>query len=276
MIETVDRSPACVAAQDKAAWLALFATDGSVEDPVGTAPNRRGARPSPSGDDELGRFYATFIAGNAIRFEVIADLVAGDEVVRDVVIHTRLSTGLAIDVPAHLIYQLASDGGDGLRIARLRAVWDLRKRTLHALAAGWRGLYTLLVISARMFAIQGLRGVAGYTRGLVSGIFGRGRTAVARLVRAVAERDGAALESLCAPGASIEFPVGRPLSPREWLDALGPAAALRVAQVTPAGWLTSFRFETVGAGAARSGIAVLEFDRRSRRIATARFFAAEP
>ena len=55
VFEVVARSPACVAAQDRDGWLALFTRDGVVEDPVGAAPNHR---------EVLGRFWDTFIAGN--------------------------------------------------------------------------------------------------------------------------------------------------------------------------------------------------------------------
>ena len=112
ILETVQRSPALVAAQDKAAWIALFSSDGTVEDPVGGAVNRRGGNvESRTLEDELSRFWDTFIAGNEIRFEVRADRLGASELARDVVIHTRLSTGMTIDVPAYLLYEVVLEQG---------------------------------------------------------------------------------------------------------------------------------------------------------------------
>lgn len=263
LLQLVERSPACVAAQDRDGWLALFSHDGVVEDPVGAAPNHR---------DALGRFFDTFIAGNQIVFEVIEDLVAGDEVVRDVVIHTRLSTGLQIDVPAHLIYQLVDEDG-ALRIRRLRAVWDLRRRSTGALAAGLRGLWTLCAVSLRMLRVQGLGGVLGYSRGLVTGIFSRGRTTLEALAAAVNAKDIPATAALFTPDARVEFPVGKHLSFQTWSDELGPQAALQVSCATSAGWTTSCRFTIAGGPhAGAGGVAFLDFDPATRKIAAARFF----
>jgi hypothetical protein len=263
LLRVVERSPACVAAQDRAGWLALFTRDGVVEDPVGAARTSRAA---------LGSFYDTFIRGNQIAFEVFDDLTAAGEVVRDVVIHTRLATGLRIDVPAHLVYEVVDEDG-ALRIRRMRAIWDLRARTLAALTSGPRGLWTLCVVFATMLRAQGLMGVLGYARGLVSGIFARGPETVDRLAAAVGAGDPAALANLFTPRAALEFPAGAPRSLAAWLALLGPGAALRVSKAIAAGWLTAFRFVVEGgAQAGAAGVALLEFDRSTRKIARARFF----
>lgn len=262
MLALVARSPACVAAHDRDAWLALFSRDGVVEDPVGAAPNPRAA---------LGRFYDTFIADNDIRFEVLEDLVADHEVVRDVIIHTRLSTGLQIDVPAKLLYELTSEDGE-LRIRRMRAVWDLRKRSTGALAAGLRGLWTLCVISLQMLRRQGLGGVLGYSRGLVSGIFSRGPATLAALATAVTAGDEPTILALFTPDASIELPVGTHHTVPAWL-ANHAGARLQFTDATAAGWLTAARFTlTGGAHPDTGGIAFVEFDPATRKLAAARFF----
>lgn len=264
LLSIVTRSPERVAAQDRAGWLALFSGDAIVEDPVGAAPNHRPA---------LGRFYDTFIAGNEITFEVIEDLTAGAEVVRDVVIHTRLSTGLRVEVPAHLIYEIVVDDG-APRIRRLRAIWDLRRRSAAALRAGPRGLWTLCAVSLQMLRIQGGAGVLGYSRGLMKGIFGRGRRAARGLAEAVGAGDLAGLEALFEASATIELPVGEaPLDLRGFLAKLGAGARLQVSQVTAAGWLTSLRFVVEGGAlAGAGGVAILEFTPATRKIARARFF----
>jgi hypothetical protein len=263
MLALVARSPACVAAHDRDAWLALFSRDGVVEDPVGAAPNPRAA---------LGRFYDTFIADNDIRFEVLEDLVAGHEVVRDVIIHTRLSTGLEIDVPAKLLYELTTEDGE-LRIRRMRAVWDLRKRSTGALAAGPRGLWTLCVISLQMLRRQGLGGVLGYSRGLVSGIFARGPATLAALATAINTGDGPTTLALFTADASVEFPVGTNQDVPTWLAHLGPGATLQFTDATAAGWLTAARFTLSGGPRPDTGgVVFFAFDPATRKPTAARFF----
>lgn len=263
LLQIVQRSPACVAAHDRAGWLALFARDAVVEDPVGAAPTPRAA---------LGRFWDTFIADNEIAFAVTEDLTAGDEVVRDVDIHTRLSTGLRIEVPAHLFYEVVDE--DGLpRLRRMRAVWDLRERTLGALKAGPRGWWTLCAVFGLMLRVQGLGGVLGYARGLVCGVFARGRATVQRFAAAVTAGDARSLAALFQPGARLEFPVGTARSAAEWLALLGPGAALRTAKVIAAGHVTAFRFRVEGGAlSGAAGVALLEFDPQTGAIAGARCF----
>ncbi|MBI5491226.1 MAG: nuclear transport factor 2 family protein [Deltaproteobacteria bacterium] len=278
-LELVDASPACVARHDKDAWLALFANGAVVEDPVGSAPHRKGAgrRGNPP-DDELGRFWETFIAPNDIRFEVREDIVAGREVVRDVLIHTRLSTGLELAVPSHLLYELVEEAGV-LRLGRLAAHWELPRMSLQALRAGGRGLVTMTRLSVRMLRIQGLAGTLGYSRGMLSGIGRPGRDAVEALASAVAARDEGALGALfVGSGVEVEHPVGGPAGsspPARWLQSLPAGTRLCAADVTPAGWSLSFRFELAARARREHGLAFLRFDRASGRIASARFFAAE-
>lgn len=284
MIAAVERSPALVGAHDKAGWLALFTPGGVVEDPVGTPPNRRGARVDARGEDDLGRFYETFIARNAIRFQVAEDLAAGDEVVRDVVIHTRLSTGLAIEVPAHLVYQLVESEG-ALRIARMRAYWDLRRRSWSALGSGPRGWWTLLVMSGQMLAVGGLRGVLGYSRGLLVGIFGRARRTLGHLADAIAAGDAEGAAALFTDDATVALPVGREvMAARQWIAGLGAGAKLAIDRVTPAGYAASFGFTIVSPSPLslslslsneRGGIALCEFDPRTRRIRSLRLYVRE-
>ncbi|MBI5500094.1 MAG: nuclear transport factor 2 family protein [Deltaproteobacteria bacterium] len=290
-LELVDASPACVARHDKDAWLALFTEGAVVEDPVGSAPHRKGAgRRGHPPDDELGRFWDTFIAPNDIRFEVREDIVAGREVARDVLIHTRLSTGLELTVPSHLLYQLAGEAG-ALRIGRLAAHWELPRMSLQALRGGGRGLATMARLSLRMLRIQGLAGTLGYSRGMVDGVGRRGRDVVESVASAVAARDEGALAALFSgPGAEVEHPVDRSpdapgedgataapgrVSPARWLASLPAGARLSAADVTPAGWSVSFRFELAARGRRERGLAFLRLDRTSGRVASARFFVSE-
>jgi ketosteroid isomerase-like protein len=274
ILQTVERSPACVAAQDKAGWLALFSSEGSVEDPVGSVVNRRGGHPHPhTREDDLGRFWDTFIAGNEIRFEVKADCSGGNELARNVVIHTRLSTGMAIEVPAYLIYEIVEESGE-LRVQRLRACWDLRLRSRRALAAGARGLWTLSVLGAHMMRVQRMAWVLEYSRALTRGMFGRGGQLVSSLAKALNARDAQSLGALFAADAVVELPVGEAPAPCTSLEAGGELASLRLTAPVCAGWLTGFAYERMRPGGEReSGIGFVEFDPASRKIVRARFFA---
>src|SRR5688572_19445394 len=88
LLAVAKESPARVAVHDKAGWLALFAQQGIIEDPVGAAPHQR--QGPAGGQDPLDAFYETFIAPNEISLASSLDVVAGNEVARDVVISTRL------------------------------------------------------------------------------------------------------------------------------------------------------------------------------------------
>jgi ketosteroid isomerase-like protein len=197
-IATVEASPALVAARDKAAWLALFSDDGEVEDPVGSLPCR-----IPDGGRERGRvaaFWDTYIAPNGIRFEVHRDLADGDDVLRDVTIHTTLSTGARLAVPSYVLYRLvpAGAGGgagsgsglgtgagsgagagagaqaafpaDAFRIRRLAAHWEIVPMVGQVLRQGLRGWWTVTVMTFLILRHQGLRGLASYLKSILGGL----------------------------------------------------------------------------------------------------------
>jgi hypothetical protein len=276
LLEVVAASPARVGGHDKAGWLALFATDAVVEDPVGTRPQRRGARPrGPDDDDELGRFYEVFIAPNQIRFDVRAEVVAPPFVARDVRIHTRLPGGHEVEVPAHIVYEVCAEGG-APKIKHLAAYWELRRVPTLALGGGLRGLAAVTRQTWRMVRVQRLGGLAGYVGGFCTA--GRqGRRLVQALARAVGARDAAALAGLFVDGtARVEFPAPQRLIPGDFLDALGPTAALEADDLRVAGRSVSCGVTLRGVGGARRGIAVIDCERRPWRITRARFFVADP
>jgi ketosteroid isomerase-like protein len=276
LLDAAEASPACVAKHDKAGWLALFAEDGVVEDPVGSAPNRKGRfrGRSQSGDDELGRFYETFIAPNEIRFEVLRDIVTETEVVRDVVIHTTLSTGLKVSVPAYLIYDMIEEDGE-VRIARLAAHWELPRLSLQTLRGGRKGWSSMLRLSGKMLRIQGLKGMARYSKGMLRGIFGRGRVVLDEFCEAVGRRDEAALAGLFVDGeARIALPVGQQHSPHQLLEHLEPGARLIPSDPNAAGWTTGFRFELKRSAGNQQGVGFLEFRRGTKKLVSARFYLA--
>ncbi|HFE45920.1 MAG TPA: hypothetical protein ENJ18_10595 [Nannocystis exedens] len=276
-IEIVEASPRLVGEHDRVAWQGLFAADGVVEDPVGAAPSRKG-KGLRRGSDELARFYDTFIAGNAIRFVVERDIVVGSEVIRDVAIHTTLGTGLQVMVPAILRYSLVREGGD-IRIARLEAYWELPRMSKQILQRGPRGLRTMLRTTWTMLRVQGLRGLTGYSKGMIQGIFSRGRRTAARLARLLAEGDLEGIAGLFVPGADIESLAQDERdhvseSPVAWADRLGSGACLSLAKIIASGFVVAFRFELQRGDEASRGVGFLIFDRETRKIDRARFFFA--
>ena len=127
------RSFAAVEARDRQAWLALFAEDAVVQDPVGVSPL------DPSGKGHRGRaaigaFWDNVIANGSQSFKVKSRIPRSDECAVFVVMHNRLSDELAFDLDMIVIYRV---DGDGL-ITSLRAFWDYQavERKLAAMGAG--------------------------------------------------------------------------------------------------------------------------------------------
>ncbi|MDI1443629.1 nuclear transport factor 2 family protein [Polyangium sp. 6x1] len=271
VLAVVKRSPDRVAAHDKEGWVGLFAHGAVVEDPVGGPPARKGADPL-DGDDELGRFYDVYIGPNDVRFEVLADVVQGLTVVRDVNIATRTPNDARVELPAYLIYELVELDG-ALRVKRMRAFWELRRVTADALKGGPKSLIAMTGLTARMLRIQGFSNVSTYLEGLWRGMFERGHAAAEELARAIGERDLAAMRGLFPDDAPrIELDPGERHSPRGLLDALGPGASLEVEAPISAGFFTAFRCTVTAHGAPRSGVGLLEFDPRTRFCTSARLY----
>ncbi|WP_170319469.1 nuclear transport factor 2 family protein [Polyangium spumosum] len=267
----VKSSPDRVAAHDKAGWVGLFADGAVVEDPVGGPPARKGAD-GRDGDDELGRFYDVYIAPNDIRFEVLADVVQGLTVVRDVNIETRTPNGARVELPAYLIYELGEVSG-ALRVKRMRAFWALRGVTMSALRGGPRTLIAMTQLTGRMLAIQGFSSVSTYLEGLWRGIFERGHEAARELARGIGERDLAGLRGLFVDDEPrIEIDPGERFSSHGLLNALGQGASLEVDAPISAGFFTAFRCSLTALGSRRRGIGLLEFDPHTRSCAEARLF----
>jgi len=283
-LEAVRRSPALVAARDKAGWLALFSSNAMIEDPVGTQPHHRGARVrGKTGDDEFGRFYELFIAPNQVRFAPRLDIVSMPFVLRDVMIHTTLPNGFQVEVPAHILYELTEEEGT-LKIKHLAAYWELRKTPGQAFRGGWKGLWAINSQTWRMLKIQRLGGTAGYTKGMIRGTGKKLHRLSARFAEACNARDTAALAKLVPEdGEPFELPAGTPLSTTRFLDALGAVdalgpgddgdhGALELRDVKAGGWRISARF-TLPKGS--HGIVLLDVQKRPRRITRARFFVAD-
>lgn len=115
------RSRAAVHAKDRDAWLALFADDALVQDPVGPSPFDPAGK-GHHGRQAIGAFYDTVIApSEAITFEITESYLCGDEVADVGIIRTTLAGGTHQAV-VHGVYTYRSDGAG--RIAALRTYWE--------------------------------------------------------------------------------------------------------------------------------------------------------
>jgi steroid delta-isomerase len=115
------RSRAAVAAGDREGWLALFADDAVVQDPIGPSPF------DPDGTGHHGRaaiaaFYDSVIANSeTIQFEFTESYLCGDEAAEVGIIRTTLAGGTHQAV-VNGVYTYRSDGAG--KIAALRTYWE--------------------------------------------------------------------------------------------------------------------------------------------------------
>jgi steroid Delta-isomerase len=112
------RSRAAAMARDKEAWLALFADDAIVEDPVGPShfdPEGEGHR----GRDEISAFWDKAIAPNKLEFNFIDTFQCGnEEAVGNIVITTG---GYQVTAEGVFTYKVNDEG----KLVALRGYWEL-------------------------------------------------------------------------------------------------------------------------------------------------------
>lgn len=113
-------SMAAVEARDRMGWLALFAEDAVVEDPIGPSafdPEGQGHQ----GLEAIAAFYDNVIAANeSITFTIRQSILCGDEAANVGVIRIAFAGGGAVEVDGVYIYRRSPDD----RIASLRAFWE--------------------------------------------------------------------------------------------------------------------------------------------------------
>lgn len=271
LYELVKRSPELVDSHDREGWLGLFFSEAVVEDPVGGGLNRKGK--DWRGDrDGLSRFYDIFIGPNDIKFTVNQDIVTDSEVVRDVLIHTRLPNGAVSEVAAYLIYRGVEEGGE-VKLAGLQAHWDFKGNAMRLLRNnGMKGVAASAAQFWNMLRIQGLKRVVQYLGAMYKGIFKKGITAVNSFAVAVNAKDEAGLARLCEPDARIEFPIGKKMPASDFIKNVGKDLRLEVSGLRSAGWYTSCVFDAQAGGVQRHGVAFFQFSPRSKKIVSARFF----
>lgn len=117
-------SMTAVEAGDRSAWLALFAPDAVVADPIGESPL------DPTGEghhgaEAIAAFYDTVIAGAQVRFSIRESYAAGSECANVGTITSTFPDGSAGVVDGVYVYRVDAQG----RVISLRAYWqfgDLR------------------------------------------------------------------------------------------------------------------------------------------------------
>lgn len=124
------RSRVAVQNGDRAAWLALFAEDAVVQDPVG-----------PSAFDEVGlghrgpeaiaAFWDNVIAPNPVQMKIHASYAGGDEAANVITIVNAFPDGSHALVPGVAVYKVNEDG----KVLSLRAFWELDQMTFEAAPA---------------------------------------------------------------------------------------------------------------------------------------------
>lgn len=120
------RSREAAVARDKQAWLALFADDAIVEDPIGPShfdPQGTGHR----GKEAIAAFFDMAIAPSQLEFHFDKTYVCGDEEanVGHIVI---VSSGYRVVAEGVFTYRVNALG----EIAALRAYWELDKAAASA------------------------------------------------------------------------------------------------------------------------------------------------
>jgi hypothetical protein len=270
LLDVAKASPAAVASHDRNAWIALFSRHAVIEDPVGSKPHHNGlhdCRSGVRGAGPLERFYDTFIAPNELVFHIDHDVVAPPFVLRDVAIEITMAAGLNVRVPMHLLYEVTEEDGV-LKVAHLRAHWELVPMVQQVLGHGWPGLVTMNRLGLRMILNQGIGAVLGFSRGML-GIHGAGKRTVARFVDAANNKNEAELAALFGRGSDgIRFRAGRELlHPESFCERLG--GALSVTKLISSGYVTSCTF-TVRSGDSESrGVGLFEFNSRTRKLHSA-------
>jgi ketosteroid isomerase-like protein len=116
------RSMEAVHRKDKEAWVANFADDAIVEDPVGPSPfdpEGLGQR----GKQAIAAFWDKHIAPNRVLFNVKHSYAAGSECANVGTITIVMEGGLVTFVDGVFVYRVNENG----KLASLRAFWEIGK-----------------------------------------------------------------------------------------------------------------------------------------------------
>ena len=111
-----------VRAKNRAAWLALFAEDAVVQDPVGVSPldpSGNGHR----GHESIGRFWDMVIAPGETVMRVRESYPSGSECANVVTLTNTMPGGIEITVDTVIVYRVDERG----KLVSLKAYWDFAK-----------------------------------------------------------------------------------------------------------------------------------------------------
>ena len=118
-----ERHVAAVQSGDRAAFLANFAENALVEDPVGPSPL------DPSGEGHrghsaIGKFWDLMIGPGSVRFEIDRAYACGEEIANVGTIYNVIPDGAGeIAADGVFVYRVDSEG----KIVSLKAYWDYAK-----------------------------------------------------------------------------------------------------------------------------------------------------
>jgi hypothetical protein len=273
LLAQVEKSPAAVAIHDKASWMSIFAQYHIVEDPVGSRPHVSGIYDPVAGqrgNGPLSRFFDTFIAPNKISFDVRKDIVCGNHVVRDLTIHIQMSERIHAQVPMHLLYELVQENSEW-KIVRLAAHWELMPMIFQLLGKGFACLSVLSALTVRMFKLQGIGGMMGFSRAALN-IGGAGKKAVSEFEQAFnANKLSDFMRVFASDADVVHWPFGEnPLNPSRLLEA--KPGQLSLSKVMSAGDTVTASVVLKEGDITREGVAIFEFNRSLKKIAAVRLY----
>jgi ketosteroid isomerase-like protein len=117
--DTAVRSMTAVETGDREGWLALFADDAIVEDPIGPSsfdPEGKGHR----GPGAIAAFWDNVISQAPVRFAIRESYAAGNECANVGTVTIHLEDGSRVVVEGVYSYRIDDAG----RLAALRAYWE--------------------------------------------------------------------------------------------------------------------------------------------------------
>jgi steroid Delta-isomerase len=121
------RSMTAVEAGDRETWLALFAEDAIIEDPIGPSPMNESGEPR-RGITAIAAFYDSVIAGGEVRFDIRESFACGNEVANVGTITVAFPGGARSIVDGVYTYRIDDRG----RLVALRAYWEFSRLTIEA------------------------------------------------------------------------------------------------------------------------------------------------
>jgi hypothetical protein len=114
-----DRHVNAVLTRDREAFLANFAEDAIVEDPVGPSPLDPAGK-GHRGHAAIGAFWDAMIGPGAVRFAIDRAIVCGDEIANIGTIYNRLPDGREIGAEGVFVYRVDAAG----KLVSLKAYWN--------------------------------------------------------------------------------------------------------------------------------------------------------